>query len=85
MSGRLQLKGAKHTVWDHIIIEVTKLWDFLNSVEDKRVLVINSLTKYEVANEIIQRRPASKEHSYIVFLSHLSNQELETLNVHDRM
>ena len=32
MNGRLQLKGAKHTVWDQIIIEVTKLWDFLNFV-----------------------------------------------------
>ena len=85
MSGRLQLKGAKHTIWDQIIIEVTKLWDFLNYVEDKRVLVIISLTKYEVANEIMQRRPATKSHNSVVFLSHLSNQELETLNVHDRM
>ena len=61
MNGRLQLKGEKHIVWDQIIIEVTKLWDFLNFVEDKRVLVINSLTKYEVANEIMQRRPKTKE------------------------
>lgn len=30
MNGRLHLKGAKHTMWDHIIIEVTKLQDFLN-------------------------------------------------------
>ena len=27
MSGKLQLKGAKHTIWDEIIIEITKLWD----------------------------------------------------------
>lgn len=71
MNGRLQLKGAKHTVWDQIIIEVTKLWDLLNFVEDKRVLVINSLTKYEVANEIMQRRPTTKANNSIVFLSHL--------------
>lgn len=85
MIGRLQLKGAKHTMWDQIIIEVTKIWDFLNFLEDKRVLVINSLTKYEVANEIMQRRPTTKEKKSIVFLIHLSNQELETLNVHDKM
>ena len=53
MSGRLQLKGAKHIVWDQMIIEVTKLWDFLNFVEDKRVLVSNYLTKYAVANKIM--------------------------------
>ena len=85
MSGKLQLKGAKHTIWDQIIIEVTKLWDFLNYVEDKRVLVINYLTKYEVANEIMQRRLTAKAQNSIAFFSHLSNQELATLNVHDKM
>ena len=60
MNGKLQLKGAKHIIWDQIIIEVTKLQDFLDFVEDKRVLVINSLTIYEVANEIMQRRPKLK-------------------------
>ena len=54
-------------MWDQIIIEVTKLWDFLNFLEDKRVLVINSLTKYEVANEIMQRRPTTKANNSIVF------------------
>ena len=85
MSGKLQLKGAKHTIWDQIIIEVTKLWDFLNFVEDKRVLVINSLTKHEVALEIMQRRPTTKAQNSIAFLSRLSNQELATLNIHDKM
>ena len=28
MSGKLQVKGEKHTIWDLIIIDVTKLWDF---------------------------------------------------------
>ena len=85
MNGKLQLKGAKHAIWDHVIIEVTKLWDFLNFVEDKRVLVINSLTKYEVANEIMQRREVAKAQNSIAFLSHLSNQELTTLIIHDIM
>ena len=85
MNQKLQLKGAKHNNWDQIIIEVTKLWDFLNFVEDKRVLVINSLTKYEMANEIMQRRSAAKAQNSITFMSHSSNQELATLNVHDRL
>ena len=57
----------------------------MNYVEDKRVLVINSLTKYEVANEIMQRRLAAKTQNSIAFLIHLSNQEFATLNVHDIM
>lgn len=79
------MKGAKHIIWDEIIIEVTKLRDFVNFVEDKKVLVINYLTKYEVANEIMQRRPTSKAQNSIAFLSHLSNQKLTTLNIHDKM
>lgn len=71
MNGKLQLKGDKHIIWDQIIIEVTKLWDFLNFVEEKRVSVINSLTKYEVANEIMQRRPTVKAHNSLTFLNHL--------------
>ena len=85
MNGKLQLNRPKDIIWDHIIIEVTKLWDFLNFVEDKRVLVINSLTKYDVANEIMKIRRVAKAHNSITFLSHLSNQELATLNVHDIM
>ena len=74
MNGKLQLQGAKHIIWDHITLEVTKLWVFLNFVEDKRVLVVSSLVKYEVENEIMPRRPATKAHNSIAFLSHLSNQ-----------
>ena len=33
----------------------------------------------------MQRRPTSKAHNSIAFLSHLSNQALETLNMHDIM
>lgn len=54
-------------------------------MEDKRVLVVISLVKYEVANELMQRRPENKAHKSITFLSHLSNQDLETLNIHDRI
>ena len=85
MNGKLQLQGAKHVIWDHITVEVTKLWDFLNFVEDMRVLVIISLVKYEVANELMQRRPTDKAQNSITFLSHLSNQDLATLKIHDKI
>ena len=33
----------------------------------------------------MQRRPTTKAQNSIAFLSHLSNQKLPTLNIHDRM
>ena len=54
-------------------------------MEGKRVLVINSLTKYEVSNELMQRRLAVKAHNSVTFMSHLSNKELATLNIHDKI
>ena len=73
MNEKLQLQGSKHVIWDQITVEVTKLWDFLNFVEDKIVLVVISLVKYEVANELMQRTPSEKAQNSITFLSHLSN------------
>ena len=32
---KLQLQDTKHMIWDQISVEVTKMWDFLNMVEDK--------------------------------------------------
>ena len=60
LKGKLQLQGAKHMIWHQIIVEVTKMWEFLNVVEDKRVLVRNALVKHETINELVQRRHAEK-------------------------
>ena len=85
MNGKLQLQVSKHVIWDQITVEVTKLWDFLNFVDDMIFFVISYLIKYEIANKLIQRRTADKAHNSITFLSHLSNQDLATLNIHDKM
>ena len=48
-------------IWDQIIVEVTKMWDFLNVVEDKRFLVRNALAKDETTNELMQKEDLHKE------------------------
>ena len=60
LKGKLQLQGTKHMIWDQNLVEVTKMWDFLNVVEDKRVLVRTALVKHETANELMQRRPTER-------------------------
>ena len=85
LKGKLQLQGAKHMIWDQILIEVTKMWELLNVVEDRIVLVRNDLVKHETSNELMQRRPAEKAQKTVNFLSNISNQHLITLKVQDRL
>lgn len=72
-------------IWDQIIVEVTKMWEFLNVVEDKRVLVIIVVIKHETTHELMQRRPTERVQNVINFLSNISNHNLITLKVQDRL
>ena len=85
MKGKLQLQGTKHMIWDEILVEVTKMWDFLNMVEDKRVLVRTTLVKHETTNELMQRRPTERAQKTVNFLSNVSNQDLITMKIYDRL
>ena len=55
-------------IWDQILVEVTKMWDLLNVVEDKMVLVRTALVKYENTNEFMQRRLAERAQKTVNFL-----------------
>ena len=43
--GKSQLQGAKHLLWDTIIVEISNFWDYLFSIEDKKELTHSALTK----------------------------------------
>jgi hypothetical protein len=42
------LVGAQHLIWDDIIIEVAKLWDYFKTIDDEMLLV-------DEADEVIQK------------------------------
>ena len=71
LKGKLQLQGTKHVIWDQILVEVTKMWDFLNMMEDKRVLVRIALVKHETTNELMQRRPLERAQNNVNFISNI--------------
>ena len=64
--GKLRLQGTKHMIWDQILVEVTKIWDFMNVVEDKKVLVRNVLVKHETTNELMQRTPVERAKKLLI-------------------
>lgn len=82
--GKSQLQGAKHFLWDTIIHEISNFWDYLFFIKDKRELTHSTLTKCQVANEILQKRPVNVAHNTINFLHQTSNETLRTLGSRDR-
>ena len=84
MKGNLQLQGAKHLLWDQIVVEIDGLWEYLNYIEDKRDLAYSTLTKCKVVEEVLQERPIKNAQSTIKFLKQASNETLRVLGVKDR-
>jgi len=42
LSGKPYFIGARHIIWDEIIIEVTKLWDFFK-INDDEIQLTNDI------------------------------------------
>ena len=49
--GKFQLQGAKHFLWDTIIVEISNFLDYFFLIEDKKELTHSTLTKFQVAKE----------------------------------
>ena len=60
LTGKFQLQGAKHLLWDQISMEIAKVWDYVNCILDKKALEGSALLKHEVVNEFMQRRPVNR-------------------------
>ena len=82
--GKSQLQGAKHLLWDTIIIEISNFWDYQFFIENKKELIHSTLTNCQVPNEIIQKRPINVAQNTLNFLHQTSNETLRTLGVRDR-
>ena len=84
LKGKVQLQGAKHLLWDQISMEIAKVWDYVNFIQDKKALAGSTLLKHEVVNEFMQRRLVKMVQQSIKNLSQTSNESLRILGVNDR-
>ena len=85
LNGKTLLQGAKHSLWDTLVVDITKFKKYLNFFGDKNVVAIASLLKYTIVNEILLRRYCEKTQNVINFLNSTSNVQLQTLGVKDRI
>ena len=73
MVGKLALQGARHLIWDQIIIEANKFWPYLDFIEDQESAMVEAKKKVLTVLGEIQKRPLVTAKNAITFLSSLSN------------
>ena len=66
-------------------MDVTKFRQYLNFVVDKNVVAITSLQKCTIVNEIMSRISCETTQNAISFLNLVSNVQLQTLGVKDKI
>jgi hypothetical protein len=74
--GRFVLQSSQHSLWDLIVVEVTKFWGELKRLESKKAYIYLALEKCKRANEqlyLIQKEPIGKAHFVIKFLKFSSD------------
>ena len=64
--------------------EISNFQDCVFFIEDKSELIHSRLTKCQVANDILQKRPTNVAQKTIIFLQQTSNETLRTSRVRDR-
>ena len=81
MKGKVPLQGAKHLLWDYLVMDITKSKQYLNYVDDKSVVASTTLQKCTVVNETLLRRPLETTQNAINFLNTISNAHLQILGI----
>ena len=72
ITGKVPLHGAKHVIWDALLVEVTNFRPYLNYVNDKILMVDMAFQRCKVINETIDKKPLDTAHNAIDFLNTLN-------------
>ena len=48
LNAKVPLQDTKHIIWDQIAEVVSKMWEYIKVMENKKNIAIASLAKYEV-------------------------------------
>jgi hypothetical protein len=83
LSGKPYLLGAKHIIWDEIISEVGKIWDYFKIIDDEILLIDEENgTKNKSFHELGTRPQLATQ--MIKFLNLSSKETLENKGIKDR-
>ena len=79
MIGKLALQGAKHLIWDRIIMEDDKFWPYLNVITDLGLAVEETKKHVQEVEVEINKRPLEIAERAITFLSSLSDEAYNSI------
>jgi hypothetical protein len=83
LKGKGILQGAKHIIWDSVVVEAAKFRVYLNLIEKKYSMDITARSRCTVVNETLEKNPSEWAHNTINLLNSVHTTELQTIGVKD--
>ena len=83
--GKLALQGARHLIWDQIIIEDDKFRPYLDFVEDQENTLTEAKKKVQIVLGEVQRRPLATTENAINFLGSFSDDSANRYGIQNRV
>ena len=83
LTGQLPVQGAKHIIWDMIIIEVGKLIPYLKYILDKEIVIQAARQSFTPVKENLNKNPIDKSNNIVNFLNGVLEDYLKTMEIKD--
>ena len=83
--GKFSLQGARHLIWDQIIIVANKFRPYIYFIEDQENAMIEANKKVLTVLGEMQKRPVAKAKNVVAFLSSLSNDFTNPYGIQNRV
>ena len=78
------VQGAKHIIWDVIIAEAAKIRPYFDYILDKEI-VMQDARQSVAAVKVLNENPIDSANNAISFLNGLTEDDLKTTNMKDRI
>ena len=81
LAGKLPLQGARHLIWDMIIVEAVKLKIYLNYILDKEIVIYSTKQSCTAVKEVLNKKPIDTTNNTMNFLDGLSEYDLKKISL----
>jgi hypothetical protein len=81
LKGKGLLQGAKHVIWDVVVVEVAKFRVYLNFINDKDSMVVTARSRCTVVNETLEKNPSEWTKNAINLMNFLPTVDFHTFVV----
>ena len=85
VTGHFYLQGAKHLIWDVLIVEAAKLRPYLDFILDKEIVTQAARQNILMVKYVLHKNPIDTAHNAISFLNSLNEDEIKKENIQDRV